>query len=48
MQAFITGQMKIQADMRKLMAFQGVKPTGFQEVLTQKVRGITDKLCGRY
>ena len=42
MQAFMSGKMKILGDMSKLMALQSVKPTESQEVLTQKVREITD------
>ncbi len=42
MQAFMSGKMKIEGDMSKLMTLQNVKPTESQEVLTEKIREITD------
>ena len=36
MQAFLSGKMKIQGDMNKMMVLQNVKPTESQEVLTAR------------
>jgi hypothetical protein len=42
MQAFMSGQMKIEGDMSKLMAMQTVQPTAEQEQLRLKLVSITD------
>jgi hypothetical protein len=42
MQAFMSGQMKIEGDMSKLMAMQTVQPTAEQEALRLKLVAITD------
>ena len=42
MQAFMSGQIKIQGDMTKLMAMQGVKPTAEQDAYSAQVKELTD------
>ena len=42
MQAFFSGKMKIEGDMSKMMALQNVKPTESLQLLTARVREITE------
>ena len=42
MQAFLSGRMKIEGDMSKMMALKNVKPTESQELLTARVREMTE------
>ena len=41
MQAFMSGQIKIEGDMSKLMAMQGQAPSESQQKLTEKIKEIT-------
>ena len=41
MQAFMSGQIKIEGDMSKLMAMQGQAPSENQQKLTEKIKEIT-------
>jgi hypothetical protein len=41
MQAFMSGQIKIEGDMSKLMAMQGQAPSASQQQLTEKIKEIT-------
>ena len=41
MQAFMSGQIKVEGDMSKLMAMQGGAPTPEQQAFQQKLRDIT-------
>lgn len=42
MQGFMSGQIKIEGDMSKLMAMQSVEPTAQQEELRQKILDATE------
>ena len=42
MQAFMSGKMKIEGDMSKMMAMQNIQPTESQNILTEKIREITE------
>jgi hypothetical protein len=42
MQAFMSGQIKVQGDMTKLMAMSSVAPTPEQEAFSQKVLDLTE------
>ncbi|MBV8159615.1 MAG: SCP2 sterol-binding domain-containing protein [Acidimicrobiia bacterium] len=41
MQAFMSGQIKIEGDMTKIMAMQAAPPNSAQQQLADKLRGIT-------
>ena len=41
MQGFMSGQIKIEGDMSRLMALQTVQPTADQQALQQKIQDIT-------
>ena len=41
MQAFMSGQIKVEGDMSKLMAMQGSAPSEVQKQLTERVKDIT-------
>ncbi len=41
MQAFMSGQIKVEGDMSKLMAMQGGAPTPEQQAFQQKLRDVT-------
>lgn len=42
MQAFMSGQIKVEGDMTKLMAMQGGAPTPEQQAFQQKLKDITE------
>jgi putative sterol carrier protein len=42
MQAFMSGKMKIEGDMSKMMAMQGIQPTASQKLLQAKIKEITE------
>jgi putative sterol carrier protein len=42
MQAFMSGQIRIQGDMTKLMAMGNATPTPEQEAFAQQVRDLTE------
>lgn len=42
MQAFMSGKLKIEGDMSRMMALQGIQPTESQKKLQEMIRGITD------
>ncbi|MFO7965458.1 MAG: SCP2 sterol-binding domain-containing protein [Desulfobacterales bacterium] len=42
MQAFMSGKMKIEGDMGKMMAMQNIQPTESQKLLQQKIREMTE------
>jgi hypothetical protein len=41
MQAFMSGQIKVEGDMSKLMAMQGGAPSPEQQAFTERLKGIT-------
>ena len=41
MQAFMSGQIKIEGDMTKIMAMQAAPPNPAQQELAEKLKGIT-------
>ena len=41
MQAFMSGQIKVEGDMTKLMAMQGGAPSPEQQAFTERLKGIT-------
>ena len=42
MQAFMSGKMKIEGDMSKMMSMQNVQPTESQKLLQEKIKEITE------
>jgi putative sterol carrier protein len=42
MQAFMSGKMKIEGDMSKMMAMQGIQPTASQKLLQEKIKAMTE------
>jgi putative sterol carrier protein len=42
MQAFMSGKLKIEGDMSKMMAMQGIQPTASQKLLQQKIKEMTE------
>ena len=42
MQAFMSGKMKIEGDMGKMMAMQNIQPTESQKLLQEKIKEITE------
>jgi len=43
MQAFSSGQLKIEGDMSKMMAMQGIQPTESGKLLQEKIKEITEE-----
>jgi putative sterol carrier protein len=41
MQAFMSGKMKIEGDMSKMMAMQSIQPTASQKLLQEKIKEVT-------
>ncbi len=42
MQAFMSGKMKIEGDMSKMMAMQSIQPTESQKLLQDKIKEVTE------
>jgi putative sterol carrier protein len=42
MQAFMSGKLKVEGDMSKMMALQSIQPTESQKKLQEMVKEITD------